>query len=111
MVVACTSSPPGSPDWACHLTPLGGLSSVAERHCEVGGEARGHGARSFVADAVLEDKIRHAHPIGTVELTCPSCTVPRQMNCYRFADGPFGTHKALHFVCPTLRRTLDRGQV
>jgi len=39
--------------------------------------------------------------IGTVELTCPACTVPRQMNCYRFADGPFGTHKALHFVCPT----------
>src|SRR5450631_147180 len=52
-----------------------------------------------IADAVLEDKIRHAHPIGTIELTCPTCTVPRQMDCYRFADGPFGTHKALHFVC------------
>ena len=54
-----------------------------------------------IADAVMEDKIRHADPIGTVELTCPACSVPRQMNCYRFASGPFGTHKALHFVCPT----------
>ena len=54
-----------------------------------------------IADAVLGDKVRHAHPIGTVELTCPACTVPRHMDCYRFADGPFGTHKALHFLCPT----------
>ena len=54
-----------------------------------------------ITDAVLEDKIRHAHPIGSVELTCPSCAVPRQMTCYRFASGPFGNRKALHFVCPT----------
>lgn len=54
-----------------------------------------------IADAVLEDKIRHSHPIGTVELACPSCKELRQMNCYQFANGPFGTHKALHFVCPT----------
>ena len=53
------------------------------------------------ADAVLEDKVRHAHPIGTVELTCPACTVLRQMNCCRIAEGPFGTRKALHFLCPT----------
>jgi Zn-finger nucleic acid-binding protein len=54
-----------------------------------------------IADAVLEDKIRHADPIGTVELTCPACTVPRQMTCYRFSGGLFGNRKALHFVCPT----------
>ncbi len=54
-----------------------------------------------VADAVLNDKIRHATPIGTVELTCPGCSVPRQMNCYRIGDGPFGIHKGLHFACPT----------
>ncbi len=53
-----------------------------------------------IADAVMEDKIRHARPIGTVELNCPACSVPHQMDCYRIADGPFGTHKALHFVCP-----------
>ena len=54
-----------------------------------------------IADAVMEDKIRHSDPIGTVELTCPACTVPRQMICYRFAGGSFGTHKALHFLCPS----------
>jgi len=54
-----------------------------------------------IAGAVMADKIRHADPIGTVELTCPTCTVPRQMVCYRFASGSFGTHKALHFLCPT----------
>jgi len=54
-----------------------------------------------IADAVLEDKIRHAHPIGTVQLTCPSCKKIRQMNCYSIAEGPFGTRKALHLLCPT----------
>jgi hypothetical protein len=54
-----------------------------------------------IADAVLEDKIRHADPIGTVDLTCPACTVPQQMTCYRFSSGLFGNRKALHFVCPT----------
>ena len=54
-----------------------------------------------IADAVIEDKIRHSHPIGTVELMCLDCNVPRQMICYRFSSGSFGTHKALHFLCPT----------
>ena len=65
-----------------------------------------------IADAVLEDKIRHAHPIGTVELTCPFCKGLRQMNCYRIADGPFGTRKALHFLCPTCggNWTVDKSE-
>jgi len=41
-----------------------------------------------IADAVVEDKIRHTHPIGTVQLTCPSCRELRQMACYRIADAP-----------------------
>ena len=63
-----------------------------------------------IADAVIEDRIRHSRPIGTVELTCPACTVPRQMVCYRFASGSFGIHKALHFLCPTCGGTwtVDR---
>lgn len=54
-----------------------------------------------IADAVMEDKIRHFDPLGTVELTCPACTEHRQMICYRFASGSFGIHKALHVLCPT----------
>ena len=56
---------------------------------------------SAMADAVLEDKVRHAHPIGNMELTCPRCKKSLQMNRYRIAGGPFGTRKALHFLCPT----------
>jgi len=56
-----------------------------------------------IADAVVEDKIRHTHPIGTVQLTCPSCRELRQMARYRIADGPFGTHKALHLHCGSCR--------
>jgi len=63
-----------------------------------------------IADVVVEDKIRHADPIGTVTMTCPADTVPRRMNCYRLASGPFGTHRAPHSVCSSLRRDLDGGQ-
>jgi hypothetical protein len=63
-----------------------------------------------IADAVMEDKVRHADPIGTTELACPVCAAPRQMTCYRFASGPFGTHKGLHLICSTCggRWTVDR---
>jgi hypothetical protein len=54
-----------------------------------------------VADAVLEDKVRHAHPLGIVTATCPRCQKSLQMNCYRIAEGPFGTRKALHVLCPS----------
>ena len=50
---------------------------------------------------VLEDKVRHAHPIGSIDLTCPFCKQSLAMNCYRIAEGPFGTRKALHFLCPS----------
>ena len=65
-----------------------------------------------IADAVLEDKIRHADPLGTVELTCPACAEPRQMTCYRFASGSFGIHKTLHLVCPMCGGswTVDRSE-
>lgn len=56
---------------------------------------------SVIADEVLKDKVKHAHPIGALEMTCPSCQKPLQMNCYRIAEGPFGTRKALHFLCPS----------
>ena len=54
-----------------------------------------------IADAVLEDKVRHARPLGSMEMTCPRCNKPLPMNCYRIAGGPFGTRKALHFLCPS----------
>jgi len=65
----------------------------------------------MVADAVLEDKVRHAHPIGNMEQTCPRCKKPLQMNCYRIAGGPFGTRKALHFLCPSCSGiwSVDKG--
>ena len=65
-----------------------------------------------IADAVIEDKIRHSRPIGTVELTCPDCSVPRQLICYRFSSGSFGNHKALHFLCPTCggKWTVDKSE-
>ena len=76
-----------------------------------GGMGMGMGWKlPVINDAVLEDKIRHADRLGTVELTCPACDAPRRMSCYRFASGPFGTHKGLHLVCPTCggRWTVDR---
>ena len=37
---------------------------------------------------VLESRIRPGtNPIGSVKLTCPTCSVPRQVSCYRLADG------------------------
>ena len=53
-----------------------------------------------VAAAVREDKYAHAAPLGSVRNTCPTCDVPRDMACYRLADGPFGTRKGLHLLCP-----------
>jgi transposase-like protein len=50
---------------------------------------------------VLEDKIRRTVPIGSIDLTCPFCKRSLAMNCYRVAEGPFGTRKALHFLCPS----------
>ncbi len=52
-------------------------------------------------DLVLEDKVRHARPIGTIDVTCPFCKKSLPMNCYRIAEGPFGTRKALYFLCPS----------
>jgi uncharacterized protein YbaR (Trm112 family) len=52
---------------------------------------------------VLEDKVRHADPIGSIELTCPFCRQSLDMRCYRIAEGPFGTRKALHFLCPSCK--------
>ena len=65
-----------------------------------------------LSDAVIEDKIRHSDPVGTVELTCPACSEPRQMTCYRFSSGLFGRRDALHFVCPTCGGTwtADRSE-
>jgi hypothetical protein len=54
-----------------------------------------------MADAVLEDKVQHAHPIGTIEMTCPRCAKSVAMSCYRIPSGPFGTHKGLHLLCPS----------
>ena len=54
-----------------------------------------------IADAVLEDRIKHADLLGTAEVTCPVCKGPRPMRCYRFASGAFGRHKGLHLVCPS----------
>ena len=56
-----------------------------------------------MADAVLEDKLRHAHPIGTVELTCPFCNELQQMNCYRIARGPVWNSQSSTFSLPLLR--------
>jgi hypothetical protein len=53
-----------------------------------------------VAAAVREDQYAHAPPLGTVRNLCPSCGEPREMTCYRLADGPFGTHEGLHLLCP-----------
>jgi len=53
-----------------------------------------------VAAAVREDQYAHAAPLGSVRNTCPTCDVPRDMACYRLADGPFGTRKGLHLLCP-----------
>ena len=53
-----------------------------------------------VSAAVREDQYAPAAPLGTARDTCPTCGVPRDMTCYRLADGPFGTHKGLHLLCP-----------
>jgi len=53
----------------------------------------------LISNAVLEDKVRHADPIGTVELTCPGCSERVPMTCYRFSGGHFGHRHALHLVC------------
>jgi hypothetical protein len=53
-----------------------------------------------VAAAVREDQYAHSAPLGTVRNACPTCGVPRDMACYRLADGPFGRHQGLHLLCP-----------
>jgi len=52
------------------------------------------------AAAVRADRYAHAPPLGIARNPCPTCGVPRDMTCHRLSDGPFGTHKGLHLLCP-----------
>jgi len=53
-----------------------------------------------ISDAGPEVNEQPARLLGIVELSRRYCHEIRDMKCSRFADGPLGTHEALHFLCP-----------
>ena len=61
-----------------------------------------------VAAAVREDQYAHSAPLGTARNACPTCGVPRDMACYRLADGPFGIAQGAPPPVPGVRRRLHR---